>query len=111
MNANKQTVPSCLFSSRKTSQLVALLACTLSGNSDRVLSAEDYYQNVLTNPSEAVLRAEANGSVTIYDGLEHKVVDQALDTQFQRIDHMMFVRTRETMPDGSIDYYDDDDCD
>ena len=47
--------------------------------------------------------------MTIYDGLEDKVVEQALDTQFERIDHMMFVRTRETLPDGSIEF--EDDCD
>lgn len=71
--------------------------------------AEHYFQNVLTNPGKAVLLAEARGRVTIYDGLPHRVVEQALDEQFERIDHMMFIRTRYMLPDGSEDV--DEDCD
>lgn len=111
MNAQTQTIDGRLRSSLKTAPLLAVLAFSLGGQTNRALAGDDYYENALTNPSEALLRAEAKGHVTIYDGLEHKVVDQALDTQFQRIDNMMFVHTRETLPDGSIDYYGDDDCD
>ena len=78
---------------------------SLAGPTD----SASYDRNVLFSPSEAVLLAEANGRVTIYDGLEHRTVDRALDTQFERIDSMMFVRTRETSPDGSVEV--DDDCD
>ena len=97
----------------KKTQLIAVLTIALGVPINQVLAADDisdnYDQNVLFNPSEAVLLAEARGRVTIYDGLEHRVVDQALDTQFQRIDNMMFVRTRETLPDGSEET-DDDGC-
>ena len=54
-----------------------------------------------------MLLAEAKGRVTIYDGQEHRVVDRALDTQFHRIENMMFVRTRETSPDGEESIEDD----
>jgi hypothetical protein len=32
-----------------------------------------------------------------------------MDTQFDRIENMMFVRTRNTLPDGTVEEYDD--CD
>jgi hypothetical protein len=64
---------------------------------------------MLFRPGEATLRAKANGRVTIYDGLEHGIIDRALDSQFKRIDNMMFVGTRETLPDGSV--VANDDCD
>ena len=46
----------------------------------------------------------------IYDGLDEPVVDQALDQQFERIEHMMFVRTRHVTPAGTVEV-EDDDCD
>ena len=69
----------------------------------------DYFQDALLNPSEAVLLAEHRGRVTIFDGLDNHVVDQALDGQFGRIGRMMFVRTRHVQQDGSVES--DDDCD
>ena len=92
-------------------QSLAVLALALSVHTGQTLAKDaipgSYDENVLFNPSEAVLLAEANGRVNIYDGLQHSVVDHALDTQFGRIENMMFVRTRETLPDGEVD----DDCD
>ena len=113
MNAQTKTTHAAIRSSIKKTRLIAVLAITLGVQINQVLAAngvsDNYYENVLINPSEAVLLAEARGRVTIYDGLEHRAVDQALDTQFKRIDNMMFVRTRETLPDGSEEI--DDDCD
>ena len=68
-----------------------------------------YEQNMLFNPSQSLLRAESRGRVTIYDGLENSQVERALDTQFGRIDNMMFIRTRHTLEDGTVE--EDDDCD
>ena len=91
----------------------AVLALALSLYTGQTLATDaapgSYDENVLLNPSEAVRLAEAQGRITIYDGLEHSVVDHALDTQFGRIESMMFVRTRETLPDGEVEV--DDDCD
>ena len=73
--------------------------------------AEDSFQdNVLFNPSNSQLRAEARGRVMIYDRLDNAVVERAMDEQFGRIEHMMFVRTRHPQPDSEV-IYEDDDCD
>jgi hypothetical protein len=72
-------------------------------------NANDYYQNMLVSPGRSVREAEARGRVTIYDGVENSQIERAMDTQFDRIDNMMFVRTRNTLPDGTVEEYDD--CD
>ena len=111
MNTQIQITHTDIRSSIKKARLIAVLAIALGVHTHQVLAADDvsdnYYENVLFNPSEAVLLAEAKGRVTIYDGLEHRVVDRALDTQFERIDNMMFVRTGETLPDGEVSIEDD----
>jgi len=47
--------------------------------------------------------------VVIYDGLDERLVDSALDTQFGRMENMMFVGVRHIEPDGGE--WADDDCD
>ncbi len=93
--------------------LVGVVALPIAVYAGGSLAADDapggYDQSILFNPSRAVRLAEEKGRVTVYDGLEHKVVDQALDTQFERIESMMFVRMRETLPDGEVET--DEDCD
>ena len=70
--------------------------------------AEDGFQyNALFHPSQGLLAAEARGRVMIYDGLDNEDVERALDTQFERIEHMMFVRTRKNRPDGEVLIVDD----
>ena len=72
--------------------------------------ADDGFQyNALFNPGQSQLSAEARGRVMIYDGLDDNVVERALNTQFGRIEHMMFVRTRKTRPDGEV-LVEDDGC-
>jgi len=68
-----------------------------------------YQKNMLFNPGQPLLKAESRGRVTIYAGLDNSQVDRALDTQFGRIDNMMFIRTRHTLEDGTVE--EDDDCD
>lgn len=72
--------------------------------------ADDRFQeNALFNPSQSQLTAEARGRVMIYDGLDNDAVERALDTQFERIEHMMFIRIRKTQPDGEV-LVEDDGC-
>lgn len=49
--------------------------------------------NRLLNPTDADRVSEAKGRVMIYSGLTDKDVERALDRHFDRIEHMMFVRT------------------
>ena len=72
-------------------------------------NAGDWQRNQLLNPSAGQLKAERRGRVAIYDGLHESTVDRALDTQFGRIENMMFIRVAHTTPDG--DEWVDDDCD
>ena len=92
------------------------VTCTVSSTSDsgpntlrQCLLDAITGDDILFNPSESMLRAEARGRVTIYDSLDSEVVDRALDEQFSRIENMMFVGIRHTLPDGSVEA--DDDCD
>ena len=73
-------------------------------------NAYDSYQlEVLFTPSKSDLEAEAKGRVMIYDSLKNETVEKALNEQFGRIDHMMFVRTQYLQESG--EYEEEDDCD
>ena len=72
----------------------AALALELAVTAAPALSDDDYQENALFNPSEQLLLAEKNGKVMIYDGLENDTIDRALNEQYGRIEHMMFVRTQ-----------------
>jgi len=89
-----------------------LLLGTLLAPLARAADANDGFQyNALFNPTTAQLRAEEHGRVMIYDGLDNAVVERALDEQFDRIEHMMFVRTRQSAPDNDDEYtVEDDGC-
>lgn len=82
-------------------------ALLFSGTSN----AYDKYQyTVLFDPTEDMLEAEERGRIMIYDGLENKVVEQAMTEQFDRIENMMFVRTRHIQDDGEL-LVEEDGCD
>lgn len=111
MTAMQQTSRSGRRHRRDTASLGATGLLVLATHLSQPLAADraGYPEDVLSSPSKAVLLAEKRGRVTIYDGLEQRVVDRALDNQFDRIGSMMFVRTRQSLPDGAV--ASDDDCD
>jgi hypothetical protein len=86
---------------------------------DLALAVERWQSNLLFNPTSRQLELESKGRVNIYDGLKDTEVAHALDSQFDRIQSMMFVRTVVTGNDGEplIDpetgntVLEDDDCD
>ena len=85
--------------------LIVLLMGSLLAPLAQAADANDGFQyNALFNPSPAQLKAETRGRVMIYDGLDNTVVERALDEQFDRIEHMMFVRTRQSTPDDDDEY-------
>ena len=51
-----------------------------------------WQQNILINPSPAQLAREHRGQITIFDGLTDKLISNVMDTQFERLDSMMFTR-------------------
>lgn len=57
---------------------------------------ESFQHNALFNPSKGQLMAEASGRIMIHNGLDNEVVEHALDEQFGRVEHMMFVRIQHT---------------
>jgi len=70
----------------------------------------DWQERRLLEPTATELQREQQGKIFIYDGLKSGEVDKAMDTQFQRIDNMMFIRT--VHPPASPDMPEnvDDDC-
>ena len=65
--------------------------------------AEDRWQEkMLFTPSASQLEREKRGRIMIYDGLKDIQIAQAMDTQFDRIQSMMFVRTVATDSGGEI---------
>ena len=86
------------------------LCCALSVIHHTAQAESDFHRNALLNPGQAMLLAESKGRVTIYDSLDYATVERAMDEQFGRIEHMMFVRTRYLDDDGN-EVGIDDDCD
>jgi hypothetical protein len=64
----------------------------------------------LRDPSEQQLRVENKGRVVIYDGLKSTEIDKALDQHFDRIEHMRFIRSQVSAPEGGYAQVDDDGC-
>jgi hypothetical protein len=72
----------------------------------------------LFDPTEAELAAEAEGRIYIYDGLTDRDVQRAMNEEFERVENMMFIRTRKTDDTGELKRdaetgeveYEDDGC-
>lgn len=59
---------------------------------------EQWLLRRLNQPTEHERAHEREGNVYIYDGLTDREVDQALSAHFDRIEYMMFLGTRKTIP-------------
>ena len=51
-----------------------------------------WQQNVLTSPTQQQIALEHKGHIVILDGLTDKIVEQVLNTQFERLGSLMFTR-------------------
>ncbi len=89
--------------------IVSLIGTLLAPLAKAADANDGFQSNALFNPTPAQLKAEARGRVMIYDGLDNAVVERALDEQFDRIEHMMFIRTRQSTSDDDDEYIVEDD--
>jgi hypothetical protein len=62
----------------------------------------EFEKRRLFSPTAGELRAEASGRIYIYDGLRDVDIARAMDEAYERIEHMMFIRTRITDDAGEI---------
>ena len=74
----------------------------------QLLASDSWQINRLMHPQQDHLKQESKGAVFIYDGLYDSDVETALTDQFNRIEHMMFIRTK-VLDNGVIE--EADDCD
>ena len=81
---------------------IGLTAALVSSGIAAAADVSDIEQRRLFEPTEAERAAEAEGRIYIYDGLTDRDVQRALDDEFERVDSMMFIRTRKTDEDGRI---------
>ena len=64
-------------------------------------AAGDWQEKLLFSPADSQLKMEQRGRIMIYDGFTDRQIAMAMDTQFNRIESMMFVRTIITNDDGN----------
>jgi hypothetical protein len=66
-------------------------------------SADEWQERMLFNPTASQLEMErTRDRITIYEGMKDTQVARAMDEQFERIEHMMFVRTIVTDENGAV---------
>lgn len=97
---------------KRTALTASFLALVGLGHAPNTVAKtyEDFQRQMLLRPSGQQMSMEEKGRVVIYDGLYERDVALAMDTQFDRLDSMMFVRTQvELEPDVWV--VADDGCD
>lgn len=67
---------------------------------ERVTIGNSWQMTRLFAPSGTALKQEAQGSIVIYEGIRDVDVERAMDEQFDRVEHMMFVGTVVTDEEG-----------
>jgi hypothetical protein len=56
----------------------------------------------LFEPTTSELQAERSGLIFIYEGLTDRDVEQAMEAEFDRVEHMMFIRLKKTDEKGEV---------
>jgi len=94
----------------KSTSVAITIICQMWGAAAVADEAGNWQLEMIHDPSAAQIRVEEQGRVYIYDGLYDTEVKLAMDTQFDRLDNMMFVRTKVETPEGKTEM-EDDGCD
>ncbi|MGD8309695.1 MAG: hypothetical protein PVG98_09645, partial [Chromatiales bacterium] len=88
----------------RTSAALALLPTCASLASYPVLgesrAVQEWQRERIFSPSASVIRQESGGQVFIFEGMLESDIDKAMETEFDRIDNMMFIRTIPTDDNG-----------
>lgn len=96
--------------------VTAVFASTLSAAPGADVS--DYELRRLFAPTEAELAQEHDGRIYIYEGLRDVEIRRAMREEFERVEHMMFIREKRTDEHGEVktdpatgeDLVEDDGC-
>lgn len=86
---------------------IIVLCCFFSS----VFATPDYSkieEQILLNPPGSGMTSDG---VTIYSRVRNKTIHKAMDTQFDRIETMMFVNSVNESISDELSYDDDTDCD
>ena len=87
----------------------AITLCSLVWNPGAIAAEyEEWQLAMLFDPSAGQLKVEERGRVFIYEGIKSTDVQRVLDSQFHRLDSMMFIRTKFVNKDGNVESEDDD---
>lgn len=109
----------CLHPSKPLRLLsAAMVGCTAWLGAASAADVSEIELRRLFDPTQAELAAESEGRIYIYDGLTDIDVQRALNQEFDRVEHMMFIRTRKTNESGKVKRdaetgaveYEDDGC-
>ena len=98
-------------------RLVGIL-CLIMATTAVAEDVRDIELRRLFDPTEAELASETDGRIYIYDGLTDVDVQRALNEEFDRVENMMFIRTKKTDATGAVKRdtetgeieYEDDGC-
>ena len=87
------------------STLVAVISATAILFGSRLATAADIADielRRLFEPTPSELAAEAESHIYIYDGLTGRDIQRAMNEEFERVENMMFIRTRKTDETGQL---------
>ncbi len=89
-----------------------LISMFLYGFINNSVAAETVYSQIderlLLEPDTLQVKQEAAGKVIIYDRVREQTIAKALDKNFDRIQHMMFINSVKEKDNGELEA--DDDC-
>ena len=78
--------------------VLPILGAHTRADDDRAI--DEWQRSQLFQPSDRLIQKERQGRVFIYEEMLESDIEKAMDTQFNRIEHMMFIRTIPTDKEG-----------